>query len=94
MEEQLTKLQGECDALVAEGNTLLTDAYGIIDREMAAFMESYLASLELDFADATKAKRCERVVQLQLIVGEMGDLVGEIQRRIAQGGAGTAPLHA
>lgn len=80
----LTDLQREYDRLTARGCVLLSDADAYLDGEMAAFIGTYLVALKQDFSEAV---RTEREPMLQLIIGELKDLVLEIQGRIEQGKA-------
>lgn len=81
---ELYCLWSESDSLAAQADALLAGTYQQIDPEMATFICAYFVGLQYDFRDALQAKSCEREVLLQLIIGEMRDLVHDIQSRIAQ----------
>lgn len=82
--EVLSELWSECESLATQADVLLVQGYHHVDPEMAAFISSYLVALRHDFYDALGVKSCEREALLQLIIGEMHDLVCDIQCRIAQ----------
>ncbi len=80
----LFNLWSECESLAIQANVLLIQGYHRVDPEMAAFIGSYLVALQHGFYDALRVKSCEREALLRLIIGEMHDLVCDIQCRIAQ----------
>ncbi len=81
---ELYRLWSESDSLAARADALLAGTCQQIDPEMATFISAYVVALQYDLCDALRAKSCEREALLQLIIGEMRDLVHDIQCRITQ----------
>jgi hypothetical protein len=84
----LYRLWSEATAFAPQADALLTRTYHQIDPEMATFIGFYFVGLQHDFCDALQAESCEREAFLRLIIGEMRDLVHDIQLRITEAEAG------
>lgn len=83
---RLNELQLEHDTLSAQGEALLatveTQLDPKLDPETSEFMGDYLSVLRQDFSEALETEGCSGEGVLELVVGELHDLVAEVQRRV------------